>query len=78
MDTAALVDRMVDSYNRHDLDALGACYAPGARINLGWPEDVDPATWLAAFGASLPASPTSRSVPATWSPTTGWRSLRPG
>ena len=53
MDTVALVDRMVDSYNRHDLDDLGACYAPGARINLGWPEDVDPAGWLAGFGQYL-------------------------
>ena len=53
MDTAALVDRMVDSYNRHDPDALAACYAPDARINpAGWPEDVDAATWLAAFGAA--------------------------
>ena len=57
MDTAALVDRMVDSYNRHDLDDLGACYAPGARINLGWPEDVDPAGWLAGFGQFLTSFP---------------------
>ena len=31
MDTAALVDRMVDSYNRHDIGALAACYAPGGQ-----------------------------------------------
>jgi ketosteroid isomerase-like protein len=58
MDTAALVDRMVDSYNRHDADALAACYAPDARINAaGWPDDVDAATWLAAFGAILTSFP---------------------
>jgi ketosteroid isomerase-like protein len=57
MGTVALVDRMVDSYNRHDLDDLGACYAPGARINLGWPEDVDPAGWLAGFGQFLTSFP---------------------
>lgn len=58
MDTAALVDRMVDGYNRHDADALAACYAPDARINAaGWPEEVDAATWLAAFGAILSSFP---------------------
>ena len=54
MDTAAFVDRMVDSYNRHDIDALAACYAPDARVHhAGWPEDVDAATWLALFGGPL-------------------------
>ena len=54
MDTAALVDRMVDSYNRHDIDALAACYAPDARVHhAGWPEDVDAQTWLALFGGPL-------------------------
>jgi hypothetical protein len=38
MDTAAFVDRMVDSYNRHDIDALAACYAPDAQSTTpaGW------------------------------------------
>jgi hypothetical protein len=31
MDTAALVDRMVDCFNRHDPEAMAACYAPDAR-----------------------------------------------
>ncbi|HEV3011860.1 MAG TPA: nuclear transport factor 2 family protein [Actinomycetota bacterium] len=57
MDTAALVDRMVDSYNRHDPDDLAACYAPGARVNLGWPEDVDAADWLAAMGTFFSVFP---------------------
>jgi hypothetical protein len=54
MDTAALVDRMVDSYNRHDTDALAACYGPHARVHqAGWPEAVDAQTWLALFGGPL-------------------------
>ena len=58
MDTAALVDRMVDSYNRHDIDALAACYAPGARVNAaGWPEDIDVTGWLAGLGAVVGSFP---------------------
>jgi hypothetical protein len=54
MDTAALVDRMVDSYNRHDTDALAACSGPHARVHqAGWPEAVDAQTWLALFGGPL-------------------------
>ena len=46
MDTAALVDRMVDSDNRHDTDALAACYAPDARIHhAGWPDDLVRLPW---------------------------------
>jgi hypothetical protein len=33
MDTAALVDRMVDCFNRYDPEALAACYAPDARVH---------------------------------------------
>ena len=33
MDTAALIDRMVDSYNRHDTEALAPCYALDARVH---------------------------------------------
>ena len=58
MDTAALVDRMVDSYNRHDIDALAACYAPGARVNGGgWPEDIDATAWLAGLGTIFDSFP---------------------
>jgi hypothetical protein len=54
MDTAALVDRMVDSYNRHDTDALAPCYTANARVHhAGWPEAVDAETWLALFGGPL-------------------------
>jgi ketosteroid isomerase-like protein len=64
MDTTALVDRMVDAYNRHDTDALAACYATGARVRSTWgPEPVDPGTWLAAFGAMLTAFPDLRVHP---------------
>jgi hypothetical protein len=49
MDTAALVDRMVDCFNRHDLEGLATCYAPDALVHpAGWPQAVDPGTWLAA------------------------------
>jgi hypothetical protein len=58
MDTAALVDRMVDCYNRHDTEALAACYAPDARVHpAGQPEAVDAGTWLAAFGLMLQSFP---------------------
>jgi hypothetical protein len=47
METAALVDRMVDCFNRHDLEGLAACYAPDARVHpAGWPQAVDFGTWL--------------------------------
>jgi hypothetical protein len=49
MDTAALIDRMVDCFNRHDAEALAPCYAPDARVHhAGWPQAVDTGTWLAA------------------------------
>ena len=58
MDTAALVDRMVDSYNRHDTEALAPCYAPDARVHpAGRPEAVNTGTWLAAFGLVLQSFP---------------------
>jgi hypothetical protein len=58
MDTAALVDRIVDCYNRHDTEALAACYAPDAQIHhAGWPEAADAGTWLAAFGLMLQSFP---------------------
>jgi ketosteroid isomerase-like protein len=58
MDTAALVDRMVDSYNRHDTEALAPCYAPDARVHpAGRPEAVNAGTWLAAVGLVLQSFP---------------------
>ena len=58
MDTAALIDRMVDSYNRRDTEALAPCYAPDARVHpAGQPEAVDAGTWLAAFGLVLQSFP---------------------
>ena len=58
MDTAALVGRMVDSFNRRDTEAHAARYAPGARVHLaGWPEEVDAGTWLAVFGVMLQTFP---------------------
>ena len=58
MDTVALVDRMVDSYNRHDIDALAACYVAGARVNGGgWPEDIDVTSWPAGLSAIISSFP---------------------
>jgi hypothetical protein len=58
MDTAALIDRMVDSYNRHDTEAQAPCYAPDARVHpAGQPEAVDAGTWLAAVGLVLQSFP---------------------
>jgi ketosteroid isomerase-like protein len=58
MDTAALIDRMVDSYNRHDTEALAPCYAPDARVHpAGRPEAVDAGTWLTADGLVLQSFP---------------------
>jgi ketosteroid isomerase-like protein len=58
MDSAALIDRMVDSYNRHDTEALAPCYAPDARVHpAGRPEAVDAGTWLAAVGLVLQSFP---------------------
>jgi hypothetical protein len=58
MDTAARIDRMVDSYNRHDTEALAPCYAPHARVHpAGRSEAVDAGTWLAAFGLVLQSFP---------------------
>jgi SnoaL-like domain len=64
MDTAALVNRMVDCYNRHDPEALAACYAPDARVHpAGWPQAVDPGTWLAAVPVILATFPDLRLHP---------------
>ena len=50
METAALVDRMVDCFNRHDPEGLAACYTPDAQVHpAGWPQAVDTETWLAAL-----------------------------
>jgi hypothetical protein len=58
MDTAALVDRMVDCFNRHDPKALADCYAPDARVHpAGWLQAVDTGTWLAAVPVILATFP---------------------
>jgi hypothetical protein len=50
METAALVDRMLDCFNRHDPEGLAACYAPDAGVHpAGWPQAVDVGIWLAAL-----------------------------
>jgi hypothetical protein len=67
MDTAALIDRMVDSFNRHDTEALAPCYAPDARVHpAGQPEAVDAGTWLAAFGLVLQSFPDLQLHPRCW------------
>jgi SnoaL-like polyketide cyclase len=64
MDSAALVNRTVDCYNRRDAEALAACYAPDARIHpAGWPEEVDAGTWLAAVPVILATFPDLRLHP---------------
>jgi hypothetical protein len=78
MDTAALVERMVDCFNRHDVHALAACYAPDAKVHpAGCPEPVDAQTWTAAFSLVLQSFPDLQVYRATWPPTTEWRSWRP-
>ena len=34
-DPAAIIDKLFDSFNRHDVAALQALYAPNARLTLG-------------------------------------------
>jgi hypothetical protein len=61
---AALVVLMVDCCNRHDTDALAACYAPDARVHhAGWPQAVDARTRLATFGVTLATFPDLRLHP---------------
>jgi hypothetical protein len=61
---AALVVLMVDCCNRHDTDALAACYAPDARVHpAGWPQAVDARTRLATFGVILATFPDLRLHP---------------
>jgi hypothetical protein len=64
MDGAALIDRMVDCFNRHDPEALADCYAPDARVHpAGWPQAVDTGTWLAAVPVILATFPDLRLHP---------------
>jgi SnoaL-like domain len=64
MDTAALVERRVDCFNRHDPEALAACYAPDARVHpAGWPQAVDTGTWLAAVPVIFTTFPDLRLHP---------------
>jgi hypothetical protein len=55
---------MVDCFNRHDPEALAACYAPDARVHpAGWPQAVDTGTWLAAVPVILTTFPDLRLHP---------------
>jgi hypothetical protein len=55
---------MVDCFNRHDPEALAACYAPDARIHpAGWPQAVDTGTWLAAVPVIFTTFPDLRLHP---------------
>jgi hypothetical protein len=59
---AALVVLMVDCCNRHDTDALAACYAPDTWVHpAGWPQAVD--ARLATFGVILATFPDLRLHP---------------
>jgi SnoaL-like domain len=79
MDTAALVARMVEGFNRHDPEALAACYAPDARVHpAGWPEAVDAGTWLAAFPVILATFPDLQLHPHNLAADHRWRCWRPG
>jgi hypothetical protein len=61
---AALVVLMVDCCNRHDTDALAACYAPDTWVHpAGWPQAVDARTRLATFGVILATFPDLRLHP---------------
>jgi hypothetical protein len=76
---AALVVGMVACCNRHDTDALAACYAADARVHpAGWPQAVDARTRLATFGVILATSPTCGSIRATWLPRPGGAPPRTG
>jgi hypothetical protein len=64
MAAAALVVGMVACCNRHDTDALAACYAADARVHpAGWPQAVDARTRLATFGVILATFPDLRLHP---------------
>jgi hypothetical protein len=75
MAAAALVVGMVACCNRHDTDALAACYAPDARVHpAGWPQAVDARTRLATFGVILATFPDLRLHPRNLAAAAGWRS----
>ena len=58
MDGAALVERILNSVNNRDTEALAACYATAASVHpAGWPEAVDSETWLAALGLIVQSFP---------------------
>jgi hypothetical protein len=73
--TAALVVLMVDCCNRHDTDALAACYAPDTWVHpAGWPPAVDARTRLATFGVILATFPDLRLHPRNLAANGRWRS----
>ena len=53
MSNADVIRGFVDAMNRHDIDALAACYAPNARIVYPGREAQDPATYSAGERAML-------------------------
>ncbi len=58
MSAEELVVDLVDCYNDRRLDDLASRYGAGATIHpAGWPEAVDTATWVAAFGMMLESFP---------------------
>ena len=64
MDTAAVVGRLVDRYNQHDLGALAECYAPGATVSHnGWADAIDAGTWMEYLGVMLATFPDLRVQP---------------
>ena len=72
---AALVVLMVDCCNRHDTDALAACYAPDTWVHpLAGRRRSTPGPGWPPSASSWPPSPTCGSIRATWLPTARWRS----
>jgi ketosteroid isomerase-like protein len=53
MSKADVIRRFVEAMNRHDIDALAACYAPNARIIYPGRQAQDPASYGAGERAML-------------------------
>ena len=58
MSAEELVAGLVGCYNDRRLDDVASRYAAGATVHpAGWPEAVDAANWIAAFGMMLESFP---------------------